>query len=137
MPQSFTSPCKLNLFLYITGKRENGYHNLQTLFTILNYGDVLHFDVTDDGKIDLLTDFNFPKEDNLIYKAAMLLKEYTNTKKGCLISCDKVLLEGGGLGGGSSDGTCINTDESQTLNIHRKKASFKEIQKNVKTLTQR
>ncbi len=107
MPLSFTSPCKLNLFLYITGKRENGYHNLQTLFTILNYGDVLHFDVTDDGKIDLLTDFNFPKEDNLIYKAAMLLKEYTNTKKGCLISCDKVLLEGGGLGGGSSDGATV------------------------------
>ena len=103
MKFSTVSPCKLNLFLYITGKRPDGYHNLQTLFVILDHGDVMHFETTDDDRVELLTDFGFPVEKNLIYKAAMLLKEQTLCKMGVKISIDKVLPQGGGLGGGSGN----------------------------------
>lgn len=100
---SCVSPCKLNEFLYITGKRPDGYHDLQTLFVVLNYGDHMSFEVTDDGAIDLLTKFPFPKEQNLIYKAATALKQLSGTKQGCRISIEKILPEGGGLGGGSGN----------------------------------
>ena len=99
-----TSPCKLNLFLYITGKRSDGYHNLETLFVLLDHGDQMTFETSDTkDEVNLLTDFGFPVEKNLIYKAAMLLKKETNCKKGVNISIDKVLPQGGGLGGGSGN----------------------------------
>lgn len=99
-----TSPCKLNLFLYITGKRPDGYHNLETLFVILDHGDQMTFETSNvKDEVHLLTDFGFPVEKNLIYKAAMLLKKETNCKKGVDISIDKVLPQGGGLGGGSGN----------------------------------
>ena len=99
-----TSPCKLNLFLYITGKRPDGYHNLQTLFVILDHGDKMTFETSDkNDEVKLLTDFGFPVEKNLIYKAAMLLKQEAHCKKGVNISIDKVLPQGGGLGGGSGN----------------------------------
>lgn len=99
-----TSPCKLNLFLYITGKRSDGYHNLETLFVLLEHGDQMTFETSDTkDEVNLLTDFGFPVEKNLIYKAAMLLKKETNCKKGVNISIDKVLPQGGGLGGGSGN----------------------------------
>lgn len=104
---SCISPCKINEFLYITGKRPDGYHNLQTLFVVLNHGDPMTFDITDDGIVDLKTAFDFPKEQNLIYKAAMLLKERYELKMGCLISIDKVLPQGGGLGGGSGNAATV------------------------------
>lgn len=98
------SPCKLNLFLYITGKRPDGYHNLETLFVILDHGDHMIFETDDSSdEVRLLTDFGFPVEKNLIYRAAMLLKKITGCKKGVSISIDKVLPQGGGLGGGSGN----------------------------------
>lgn len=98
-----TSPCKLNEFLYITGKRPDGYHDLQTLFTVLDYGDEMSFEVTDDGRVDLITPFPFPKEENLIYRAAMALKPLAKSSCGCIIAIEKKLPEGGGLGGGSGN----------------------------------
>lgn len=104
MKLEVTSSCKLNLFLYITGKRPDGYHNLQTLFVILDHGDKMTFETSDkNDEVKLLTDFGFPVEKNLIYKAAMLLKQETHCKKGVNISIDKVLPQGGGLGGGSGN----------------------------------
>ena len=103
MKFSTLSPCKLNLFLYITNKRADGYHDLQTLFVILDKGDMMHFETCDDDKVHLLTDFGFEVEKNLIYKAAMLLKEHCHYTKGIKISIDKVLPQGGGLGGGSAN----------------------------------
>ena len=65
------SPCKLNLFLYVTAKRADGFHDLQSLFCILDHGDTMRFDVKDDGKgeFKLLNNMGFAVEDNLIYKA--------------------------------------------------------------------
>ena len=88
MKFSTLSPCKLNLFLYITNKRADGYHDLQTLFVILDKGDMMHFETCDDDKVHLLTDFGFEVEKNLIYKAAMLLKEHCHYTKGIKISID-------------------------------------------------
>lgn len=118
---STLSPCKLNLFLYITGKRADGYHNLQTLFVILDYGDKMSFEITED-KVNLLTDFGFPCEQNLIYKAAMLLKQKHQVKKGVNISIDKILAQGGGLGGGSANAatTLLVLNKLWDLNLEEK-----------------
>ena len=61
------SPCKINEFLYITGRRSDGYHDLETLFVVLNYGDPMSFEIIDDDVIELDASFDFPKEQNLIY----------------------------------------------------------------------
>ncbi|WP_186590884.1 4-(cytidine 5'-diphospho)-2-C-methyl-D-erythritol kinase [Vibrio cholerae] len=98
------SPAKLNLFLYITGRRANGYHDLQTLFQFLDYGDELTITANNSGNITLspaLADIAL--EDNLIYKAAMALKNAAQSPLGADIQLHKVLPMGGGIGGGSSN----------------------------------
>ncbi|EKE70614.1 4-(cytidine 5'-diphospho)-2-C-methyl-D-erythritol kinase [Gallaecimonas xiamenensis] len=101
---SLPAPAKLNLFLFITGRRPNGYHDLQTLFQFVDFGDELHFSPRSDGQIQLLTDFaGVPPEDNLIVKAARLLQQKTGCSQGADIRIDKRLPMGGGLGGGSSN----------------------------------
>lgn len=101
---SLPAPAKLNLFLHVTGQRDDGYHTLQTLFQFLDYGDTLHFSSRSDGKIALLSDLpGVDAEDNLIVRAARLLKEASSTPLGADIKLDKILPMGGGIGGGSSD----------------------------------
>ena len=99
------APAKLNLFLHITGRRADGYHNLQTLFQFLDYGDELSFRVRNDSELTLSPAIDdVPFEDNLIIKAARLLQAYATGKTpGADIQLKKVLPMGGGLGGGSSD----------------------------------
>ncbi|HFD0507605.1 TPA: 4-(cytidine 5'-diphospho)-2-C-methyl-D-erythritol kinase [Vibrio cholerae] len=98
------SPAKLNLFLYITGRRANSYHDLQTLFQFLDHGDELTITANNSGNITLspaLADVAL--EDNLIYKAAMALKNAAQSPLGADIQLHKVLPMGGGIGGGSSN----------------------------------
>tara|TARA_B110000259_G_C13956915_1_gene379131 strand:+ start:369 stop:1235 length:867 start_codon:yes stop_codon:yes gene_type:complete len=98
------SPAKLNLFLHITGRRDDGYHNLQTLFQLLDFGDTLTFKTNSSGKITLSPQIaNVLPDDNLIIRAARLLQEKTGCTQGCDIVLDKVLPMGAGLGGGSSN----------------------------------
>lgn len=98
------APAKLNLFLHITGQRSDGYHLLQTLFQFLDYGDQLYFDVRHDGVIHRLTELpGIAEEDDLMVKAAHLLREHGSPELGVDIRIDKRLPMGGGLGGGSSD----------------------------------
>lgn len=102
------SPAKLNLFLYVTGKRPDGYHELQTLFQFLDFGDELEFEVTGDSEIQLLDELpDVPKEQNLIYRAAKLLQEKTACTKGARIRLTKNLPMGGGVGGGSSNAATV------------------------------
>lgn len=104
MKLSLPAVAKLNLFLHITGRRADGYHNLQTLFQMLDVGDMLHFQPNEHDKITLsCQDRNLEGEDNLIFKAAMLLKPFAPALAGCHIELEKNLPMGGGLGGGSSD----------------------------------
>ncbi|EGL5264292.1 4-(cytidine 5'-diphospho)-2-C-methyl-D-erythritol kinase [Salmonella enterica] len=108
------SPAKLNLFLYITGQRADGYHTLQTLFQFLDYGDTLHIEPRRDGEIHLLTPVNgVENEDNLIVRAARgLMKAALDSGRlpagsGADISIEKRLPMGGGLGGGSSNAATV------------------------------
>jgi 4-diphosphocytidyl-2-C-methyl-D-erythritol kinase len=96
------APAKLNLFLHITGRRPDGYHELQTLFALLDYGDRLHISAADELRLD--ADADTPaSEDNLVWRAARLLQHHTGTEAGAALHLDKRLPVGGGLGGGSSD----------------------------------
>jgi 4-diphosphocytidyl-2-C-methyl-D-erythritol kinase len=98
------SPAKLNLFLHITGRRADGYHNLQTLFQLLNYGDTLSFNTRTDGEITLAPDLpGVPFEQNLIIKAVRALDGYKVVGAGVDIQLEKRLPMGGGIGGGSSN----------------------------------
>jgi 4-diphosphocytidyl-2-C-methyl-D-erythritol kinase len=103
------APAKLNLFLHVTGRRPDGYHLLQTVFQLLDHGDLLHFSVRDDGIIRRMTEVTgVPEESDLIIRAARLLKAAAartrDTKYlGADIAIEKRLPMGGGLGGGSSD----------------------------------
>lgn len=98
------SPAKLNLFLHILGRQPNGYHQLQTLFQILDKGDQLAFDITDSRAITLTVSLpGVPDEDNLIIMAARALQAHTGINKGAVITLDKKLFMGGGIGGGSSN----------------------------------
>ena len=104
-PLRFPSPAKLNLFLYINGKLPNGYHELQTLFQFLDFGDWLEMSIREeDNQIVLTPEIpNLKTEDNLIYRAAKLLQEKANIQFGANIHLDKILPMGGGVGGGSSN----------------------------------
>ncbi|MDA8511661.1 4-(cytidine 5'-diphospho)-2-C-methyl-D-erythritol kinase [Citrobacter sp. Igbk 14] len=114
MMTHWPSPAKLNLFLYITGQRADGYHTLQTLFQFLDYGDEMSINVRNDGEIHLLTPVDgVEHEDNLIVRAARLLMK-TAAERGRLpagsgadISILKRLPMGGGLGGGSSNAATV------------------------------
>ena len=102
--ETWAAPAKLNLFLHITGRRDDGYHELQTIFQLLDVGDVLAFDVTDVPDIERVTAVSgVAAEDDLVVKAARLLQKKTSCRRGVKIHIDKQLPMGGGLGGGSSD----------------------------------
>ena len=114
MMTRWPSPAKLNLFLYITGQRPDGYHTLQTLFQFLDYGDTLTIEPRTDGQLRLLTPVDgVPNEENLIIRAArLLMKTAAETQRlpegsGADIRIDKRLPMGGGLGGGSSNAATV------------------------------
>ena len=98
------APAKLNLFLHITGRRADGYHTLQTLFALLDFGDTLHFRLLETTDIRVKPALpGVPLEQNLIYLAARLLQSATQCRQGAEIRLEKRLPMGGGIGGGSSD----------------------------------
>ncbi len=110
MTLTWPSPAKLNLFLYITGQRPDGYHELQTLFQFLDYGDEITITTRQDDRLNLLTKMaGVEPEKNLILRAGKLLQNYcrkTLGHKGALgadIRIQKILPMGGGIGGGSSN----------------------------------
>ena len=103
------APAKLNLFLHVTGRRPDGYHLLQSVFQLIDFGDTLHFELRDDDAICRTTALEgVPQESDLIIRAARLLQAHAAQASGTAlpgvnIAIDKRLPMGGGLGGGSSD----------------------------------
>lgn len=98
------APAKLNLFLHITGRRADGYHELQTVFQFLDFGDTLSFEVRGDGAIHRANAVaGVDAEQDLAVRAARALQRETGCRLGCEIRVDKRIPLGGGLGGGSSD----------------------------------
>jgi 4-diphosphocytidyl-2-C-methyl-D-erythritol kinase len=102
------APAKLNLFLRIVGRREDGYHRLQTAFQLLEWGDGIRLRVRDDGAIRRIAgNESVPEESDLAVRAARLLQADTGCAQGCDIAIEKRIPMGGGFGGGSSDAATL------------------------------
>lgn len=100
-PLTLLSPAKLNLFLHVTGRRSDGYHTLQTVFQLLDWGDSMHFTADRSGEVRVdMPGAALATGDNLIMRAANLLQR---GDLGARILCEKRIPMGGGLGGGSSN----------------------------------
>ncbi|MDX1676919.1 4-(cytidine 5'-diphospho)-2-C-methyl-D-erythritol kinase [Arsukibacterium sp.] len=131
MTLSLPAVAKLNLFLHITGRRPDGYHNLQTLFQLLDYGDELHFKSRSDNQLNLqCNDLSLQGPDNLIIRAGRLLQQHTGCQLGCDIILDKKLPMGGGLGGGSSDAatTLLALNQLWQLKLNRQQLAALALQ---------
>lgn len=102
------APAKLNLFLHITGRRPDGYHDLQTLFQILDWGDELILRVNESGVISRASNIEgVPEAEDICIRAARLLKAHAGSEKGVQIDLLKQVPMGAGLGGGSSDAATV------------------------------
>ncbi|MET0232640.1 MAG: 4-(cytidine 5'-diphospho)-2-C-methyl-D-erythritol kinase [Rhodanobacteraceae bacterium] len=102
------APAKLNLFLHLVGRRDDGYHLLQTVFQLLDWGDEVRLRVRDDGEIRRIDPLRgVADEADLGVRAACALKEATGCALGADIAIDKRIPLGGGLGGGSSDAASV------------------------------
>lgn len=106
---TWPAPAKLNLFLHITGRRPDGYHQLQTVFRLLDWGDRIHLRVRDDGRIrrEGPSVTGVAEADDLAIRAAHLLKAAANIAQGADIGVEKRVPAGGGFGGGSSDAATV------------------------------
>lgn len=104
MSRGWPAPAKLNLFLHIIGRREDGYHLLQTVFQFIDYCDTLEFEITGSKSITLSGNSDeYPPGEDLIYRAASLLQAETGCDRGVHVHVDKKIPMGAGLGGGSSN----------------------------------
>lgn len=106
--RGYPAPAKLNLFLHVVGRRQDGYHLLQTVFRFIDYGDTVHLALRDDGRIVRLHELDGVVEDeDLTVRAARMLQAACGTKRGIDIRLEKRIPQGGGLGGGSSDAATV------------------------------
>ena len=105
---SYPAPAKLNLDLRITGRRADGYHELESIFTLIDLQDTLDIEPRDDGRIVLHTPLpGVPPEQDLCVRAARALQNFSGCLKGADIRVEKRIPTGGGLGGGSSDAATV------------------------------
>ena len=106
---AWPAPAKLNLFLHITGRRADGYHELQTVFRLLDWGDTVHLRPRADGVIARIGDgaSGVAEADDLMVRAAILLKNACKCTQGADIGIEKRIPMGGGFGGGSSDAASV------------------------------
>ncbi len=117
---SLLSPAKLNLMLHITGRRDDGYHMLQTVFQFIDLSDRMEFRLTSDGSIQRNNSSTPVSEaDDISILAALLLQEKFQVDQGVQISIDKRIPIGGGLGGGSSNAatTLLALNQLWSLNL--------------------
>ncbi len=104
LSSAWPAPAKLNLFLHITGRREDGYHFLQTVFQFIQLEDEIDFTILESDTVQRSSVMSgVDAEDDLVVRAARMLKEKTGCQLGVDINVKKRIPEGGGLGGGSSD----------------------------------
>ena len=116
------APAKLNLFLHIVGRRPNGYHELQTVFQLIDWADTLHFERRADARIVHTNPLpGVPPETDLTVRAARLLQAHCGVRFGVEIAIEKRLPAGGGIGGGSSDAatTLLALNRMWQLNLSR------------------
>ena len=106
---TWSAPAKINLFLQITGQRSDGYHNLQTVFQLLDWGDSVYIRLRKDNQIIRAgaDDYGVDEANDLIIRAAKLLQARANIKQGAELAVSKNIPLGGGFGGGSSDAATV------------------------------
>jgi 4-diphosphocytidyl-2-C-methyl-D-erythritol kinase len=105
---SLLAPAKINRFLHITGRRNDGYHLLQTVFQLISLYDELDLSIREDGEIHRINGpIHIPSEQDLVVRAALLLQKTTQSPLGCEINLRKNIPMGAGLGGGSSDAASV------------------------------
>jgi 4-diphosphocytidyl-2-C-methyl-D-erythritol kinase len=125
---SLLSPAKLNLFLHVTGQREDGYHELQTLFQLLEWGDQITLELADAGGITLAQQLDGVLErDNLIIKAARRLTDHLTEQPNVVIHVEKNIPMGAGLGGGSSNAATALLGLNTLLGLDRSLDELAEI----------
>jgi 4-diphosphocytidyl-2-C-methyl-D-erythritol kinase len=126
--QAFPAPAKVNLFLHITGRRDDGYHLLQTVFRLLDHNDTIHLKPDDSGKIERINDIaGVPEEHDLCVRAAKLLQQHTGAKQGVQIAIDKRIPMGGGLGGGSSDAATVLLALNRLWNLNLSRQALMDL----------
>jgi 4-diphosphocytidyl-2-C-methyl-D-erythritol kinase len=109
----YLAPAKLNLFLHVTGRRPDGYHDIETVFQLVDLCDEVDVESNMDGRIardpppadPLLA--QLPDSEDLTWRAARLLQQASGTQLGAAIHVTKHIPAGGGLGGGSSDAATV------------------------------
>ena len=129
MPEvTYLAPAKINLFLHITSKRADGYHNLQTIFQLLDYGDEITFSLRNDGEIKrIYGNEAIPADKDLILRSANTLKKYSKTVSGVDIGVIKKIPTGGGLGGGSSNAATVLIALNDLWNLKLPKSELFDI----------
>ena len=129
MPEAtYLAPAKINLFLHITSKRADGYHNLQTIFQLLNFSDEVTFSLRNDGEIKrIYGNETISSDKDLILRSAHTLKKYSKTKAGVDIGVIKKIPSGGGLGGGSSNAATVLIALNDLWNLKLPKSELLDI----------
>jgi len=105
---SWPAPAKINLFLHVLGRRQDGYHDIQTLFQLLDWGDEVQIRPVSGPRISRLpVTYNVPESEDLVVRAAKLLQSETGCRQGAEIGVKKRISPGSGMGGGSSDAATV------------------------------
>ena len=105
---SWPAPAKINLFLHVLGRRQDGYHDIQTLFQLLDWGDEVHIRPNRGPLISRLpVSYDVPESEDLVVRAALLLQSETGCRQGAEIGVKKRIPPGSGMGGGSSDAATV------------------------------
>jgi 4-diphosphocytidyl-2-C-methyl-D-erythritol kinase len=119
---SLRSPAKLNLFLHIVGRRADGYHLLQSVFQLIDWCDTIHLKRISENAVRRINPIpGVPPEEDLVVRAANLLKDFCKIEAGCEIDLHKEIPMGAGMGGGSSDAatTLIGLNALWNLNLSK------------------
>jgi len=121
---SLKAPAKINWFLKVIGKRADGYHDIVSLMQCISLCDNLLFELSD--TVEVVSNSDIALEDNLVYRAACLLKEYSSCKQGAKIVLQKDIPIGAGLGGGSSDAAhaLLGLNKLWGLGLNKKELSL-------------
>jgi 4-diphosphocytidyl-2-C-methyl-D-erythritol kinase len=120
----YPAPGKLNLCLHVLGRRKDGYHDLQTVFRLVDRADQVGISPRNDGELRFSGEFG---DDNLCIKAARLLKNRTGSPLGCDLALEKVLPVGGGMGGGSSDAATVLLVLNRLWKLNLSRGKLQEI----------
>ena len=127
----FHSPAKLNLYLHIKQKYQNGFHEIDSLFVRINLYDVIIISDSPGPNIIRNGDLSYLKKDDLCYKAAVALKQKSGCNLGCSVTLRKKIPIGAGLGGGSSNAATVLKGLNKLWNLGYTKEELKLVAKEI------